>query len=192
MGFDPELHHRRSIRLKEYDYSQVGMYFVTICTSDKKCFLGDVVREKVELSTVGGIASKYWHEIPEHFMNINLDVFIVMPNHIHGIIFIAEQDRRGVIYNAPTPASNNYSAISPRRGTLSTVVRTYKSAVSRWCGQNGYTYFGWQRNYHEHIIRNEQDLEQIREYIVNNPLKWDLDDENPAAARTETTKGRYI
>ena len=198
MGFNPELHRRRSIRLKGYDYSEVGMYFVTICTSNKKCFLGDIVMEKVELSAIGGIASKYWLEIPEHFRNIKLDVFIMMPNHIHGIIFITDksggfdEERRGVINNAPALASNYYSTISPRKGTLSTAVRTYKSAVSRWCGQNGYKYFEWQRNYHEHVIRNEQDLEQIREYVVHNPLKWDMDEENPAVGKDKKTEGRYI
>ena len=188
MEYDPEKHHRRSIRLKDYDYSQVGAYFVTICTHDKKCLLGDVVDGVVELSPIGKTALKFWLEIPKHSENVRLDEFTVMPNHIHGIVTIQNigiqgdnaAPRRGVLLNAPNTSRNYYSQISPRKNTLSVVVRTYKSALTRWCRHNNYAYFRWQRNYYEHVIRDEEDLNQIREYIINNPLKWDLDKDNPA------------
>ena len=177
------VHHRKSVRLRGYDYSQVGGYFITICTFEKKCLLGFVKGDGVQLSQIGKIVSQFWYEIPTHFENVQLDAFVVMPNHIHGIIMIANQ-RRGVKFNAPTKARDYHSRISPGQGTIPVIVRTYKAAVSRWCNRNGYEPFRWQRNYYEHIVRGERDLAEIREYIVNNPLKWDLDNENPDYVRT--------
>jgi REP element-mobilizing transposase RayT len=177
--YDAERHHRVSVRLRDYDYSQAGAYFVTICTAYMACLFGNVIGWKVELSILGEMAFEYWAEIPNHFKTIQLDEFIVMPNHIHGMLVITDSCR-GVKFNAPTSKRGNYySRISPMQNTLSVVVRTYKSAVSRWCKQNGYRDFQWQRNYYEHIIRSEKDLTKVREYIVTNPVKWDLDCENP-------------
>ena len=170
---------RRSIRLKDYDYSQEGAYFVTICAYGKKCIFGDVIDYRVELSPIGQIVSKFWFEIPKHFGSVYLDEFVVMPSHIHGIVMITGK-RRGVKFNAPTRDDDYYSRISPRKDTLSVIVRTYKSAVSSWCRKNGCEDFHWQRNYYEHVIRSDDDLVQIREYIANNAVKWDLDNENPA------------
>ena len=103
MPYDPDKHHRRSIRLEEYDYSRAGAYFVTICTQDRKCFLGNVGNETVELSPIGKIAHEFWFEIPKHFQNVQLDAFVVMPNHIHGIIFI-DDDCRDTERRVPTTA----------------------------------------------------------------------------------------
>lgn len=155
MRYDPERHHRRSIRLKGYDYAQPGAYFVTICTRNKELFFED--------DGLRIIAERCWLAIPEHFPYVQLDAWIVMPNHVHGVLWIV---RRGVQLNAPT------KGISPRRGTLSVVVRTYKAVVTTQCRRDGYGYFGWQRNYYGHIVRD-------REYIFNNPLRWHLDRENP-------------
>ncbi len=176
-------HHRRSIRLKDYDYSQEGAYFVTICTHGKKCILGHIIRGRVELSPIGHSASEYWLQIPRHFEAVQLDEFVVMPNHMHGILMITQRRSRGVKFNAPTREDDYYSCISPRKETLAVIVRTYKSAVSRWCRQNGYGDFRWQRNYYEHVIRSDRDLKEIREYIANNPMRWDMDTENPEIQR---------
>ena len=162
MRYDPERHHRRSIRLRGYDYAQPGAYFVTICTRNKELFFED--------DGIRIIAERCWLAIPKHFPYVQLDAWVVMPNHVHGVLWIV---RRGVQLNAPT------RGISPRRGTLSVVVRTYKAAVTTQCRRDGYGYFGWQRNYYEHIVRNEEELNRIREYIFNNPLRWHLDRENP-------------
>jgi len=145
MKYNPDIHHRRSIRLKEYDYSQAGLYFITICTQNRECLFGDVKNGMVELSHIGKIAHNIWYEIPQHFGHVELDEFVLMPNHLHGII----------------------------------VIRFYKARTTRLVRDKGFNYFVWQRNYYEHIIRNEDELNKIREYIQNNLLKWHLDRENP-------------
>lgn len=178
---------RKLNRLKGYDYSQDGFYFVTICVQDRKCFFGDVKNGQMELSIVGKEAEKCWLEIPNHFPDAKLDEFVVMPNHLHGIIVIKcsinyqqTVNCRGVQLNAPTSKPDNYySRISPQKNTLSVIIRTYKAAVTRWCRNNGFEYFKWQRNYHDHIIRSEKELNAIRQYITDNPLNWQLDSENP-------------
>jgi len=189
MQFKPEIHHRRSIRLKNYDYSQTGAYFVTICTKEKECSFGEINKEQMKLSPTGRIANDCLIAIPKHFENAKVDTFVVMPNHVHFII-IMNHDRRGVACNARNvfasseeqgvacnaPTNNVYSNIAPKQNTFSVIIRSYKSAVTRMCNQNGNLFF-WQRNYYEHIIRNEIELEKIREYIVNNPLNW-AEDEN--------------
>ena len=143
--------------------------------------------QRMELSPIGEIAARYWWEIPNHFHRVELDEFVVMPNHLHGIIVIKcsinyqqTVNCRGVQLNAPTSKPDNYySRISPQKNTLSVIIRTYKAAVTRWCRNNGFEYFKWQRNYHDHIIRSEKELNAIRQYITDNPLNWQLDSENP-------------
>lgn len=177
MDSDDGLFHRKYLRLKGYDYSQPGGYFITICTHKKECLFGDVKEEKVVLSSTGQVASEFWLAIPRHFKNVELDEFVVMPNHVHGIIVLIDQCG-GVKFNAPTKDRDYYSRISPKQGAIPLIVRTYKSAVSTWCKQNRHENFEWQRNYYDHIVRDEKDLAQVREYIANNPMKWDLDAEN--------------
>ena len=174
MKLNPNLRHRRSIRLKDYDYSQRGAYFVTICVQNREYVLGEVVDEKIILTAIGEIIEKFWFEIPNHFYNVELDEFIVMPNHLHGIIVIYV----GVQNFEPLQGQRNqFQHIIPK--SLGSIIRTCKAAVTHWCNNNGHEYFRWQRNYYEHIIRNEDDLNQIREYISGNPLKWETDKENP-------------
>ncbi len=190
MNYDPLRHHRRSIRLKGYDYSQAGAYFVTIVTHDRECAFGEVVECEMRLNEIGQVASECWVAMPTHHSNIELDEFVVMPNHIHGIILIVADGhgdaRRGVQLNAPTDykptrnADNRMSVISPYRGTLSVVIRTFKAAVTTAAREINRQGFAWQRNYHEHIIRNDRDLERIRAYILNNPPNWHADAENPS------------
>ena len=177
MTYDPQKHHRRSIRLKEYDYSRFGAYFVTICTQDRKCFLGTVGNETVELSPMGKIVHEFWFEIPKHFQHVRLDVFVVMPNHVHGILLIG--DSEGGNTNADAERGGETPPL--RRVTLGQVVAYYKYQTSKMINRirNTAGMPVWQRNYYEHIIRNEKELNQCREYIINNPLKWVLDQENP-------------
>ena len=180
-----------STRLRRWDYANAGCYFVTICTRDREPFLGDVLGGEVRLSTIGEIAQNGWREIPGHCPSAGLDEFVVMPNHIHGIVVIddrdAEQHRdiaggRDVACNVSTPDQNT-SRISPRPGSLSAIIRSYKSAVTRQVRQSGRRDFAWQPRFYEHIIRNDKSLCKIRCYIRNNPLEWDKDRNNPVNSR---------
>jgi len=169
-------HHRRSIRLKEYDYSQAGGYFITICIQDSKHIFGRIRDGFVELSKIGKIANEFWFEIPKHFEDVELDEFVIMPNHLHGIICINDMDV-GVQNFEPLQKQSRFQHIITK--SIGSIIRAYKSSVTHWCRQNGYEGFRWQRNYWEHVIRNEEKLYKIRQYIQNNPLKWHLDRENP-------------
>ncbi|MDY6784894.1 MAG: transposase [Cyanobacteriota bacterium] len=201
---------RKSIRLPHWDYRNNSWYFVTICTRDRVCYFGDIVNYKMDLSPVGEIAQQCWANIPHHSQYTAIDTYIVMPNHIHGIIIIDRPDgdvtdnrdvtypngdvtdRRDVIYNVPTANYNNaptvnpiddfartMSKLSPKTGSLSVIIRTYKAAVTRWCKRNGYNDFAWQPRFYESIIRDSDSLEKIQNYIVNNPAKWQEDENNP-------------
>ncbi len=168
----------KSIRLKDYNYTSGGGYFITICTQNREKLFGDIIDEEMLLNDVGKITQKYLVEISSHFINIVIDEYIIMPNHIHSIIILQKTDSRsGVTCNASTK-KNKYSQISPKPGSLSAAIRSYKSAVTRWCNMNNHINFKWQRGYYDHVIRNEIELSHIREYIQNNPLKWHLDIEN--------------
>ena len=168
-------HHRKSLRLRDYDYSQGGGYFVTICTHHRKCVLSGLINGELILSLIGEKAKEFWQKIPKHFENVQLDVFVIMPNHIHGIIIIKDEENVGV--QNFEPLQNEFQHIIPK--SLGSIIRTYKSVLTSWCKNNGFANFKWQRNYYEHVIRNEKELKKIREYIQNNPLKWELDRENP-------------
>ncbi len=171
MAPDIEQRQRHSLRLEDYDYSQEGAYFVTICTHNKALLF--------EKKKIRAIAEQCWIEIPNHFPNVQLDEWIIMPNHLHGIVFIAL--RRGVQLNAPTIriTNNRFSTISPQRNKLAIIMRTYKAAVTTRCRRAGHLDFRWQRNYYEHVIRNEHDLNDIRQYTLDNPVKWNVDENNP-------------
>jgi len=169
-------HTRKSLRLKDYDYSQGGGYFVTICTHNRECVLGELINKELILSLIGDKAKEFWQEIPKHFKNVQLDVFAVMPNHIHGIIVIRDETNKNVGVQNFEPLQNKFQHIIPK--SLGSIIRTYKSVLTSWCKNNSFANFKWQRNYYEHVIRNEKELKRIREYIQNNPLKWELDREN--------------
>ena len=171
--YNPDLHHRRSIRLKDYDYSQAGAYFVTICTHDKECLFGDIVCGEMQLNTYGQVAQNEWIKTTDIRPNVKLDYYIVMPNHFHGILTINERIGRGVLQYAPT----NNILRSPSQ-TIGAIVRGFKSAVTKSINviRNTSGVPIWQRNYYEHIIRNETELNKIREYIINNPLNWESDE----------------
>ncbi len=177
--------HRRSIRLEQYDYSQSGAYFVTICTTNRLPYFDN--------TAIHTTASDCWLEIPSHFHSVHLDEWILMPNHLHGILVF--EDAEGVHLNAPTTATrssrNRFSSMSSHRNTLAVVVRTYKAAVTSMSRHLLHTEFAWQRNYHEHIIRNEDELNRIRQYILDNPLKWDSDELNPQSSHDARPVGAF-
>jgi putative transposase len=173
-----------STRLKGWDYSSAGWYFVTFCTRGKECFFGDVVDGEMRLSPVGEIACQCWIDIPKHSpSNVALDAFVVMPNHVHGIIVIQDsENRRDVACNVSTTIASDsaMAKISPRAGSLGAIVRSYKSAVTRWARSSGFPFFAWQERFHDEIVRDEPALDNIRKYIIDNPAMWNTDRENPA------------
>jgi REP element-mobilizing transposase RayT len=182
MRYDPEKHHRRSIRLKGYDYTQAGAYFVTICTKDRACLFGHVADGVMRLNQMGHIVRQCWLAIPDHVPHVLLDEFVVMPNHVHGIIVIMPTHDVGATHASPRPNHDTPTRPrGPQRQSLGSIVGSFKSAVTKRINELRGTPGApvWQRNYYEHIIRNDDDMARIRKYIVNNPLQWALDRENP-------------
>ena len=182
----PEKHQRRSIRLKHYDYSQCGAYFITICTQNHKYILGTISYEQMWLSPSGKIVLDAWGAIPIHFSNVILDSWVIMPNHLHGIVTLKE-NLAGTACCAPTekPDTNRQQRINkPLPRSLPTIIRSFKSAATKRMNELRKTpgQLFWQRNYYEHIIRDEAELNRIREYIQNNPITWHLDRENPESS----------
>jgi REP element-mobilizing transposase RayT len=175
MIHNPLIHYRQSIRLKEYNYSQPGEYFVTICTYEKKCVFGKIIEEKIILSPLGEIAKKCWEEIPEHFPNVRLDEYMIMPNHVHGIIVITK--RRDLINQIPTEI--NFPLMKNPKMTLGKIIRNYKARSTKYIHDSGYVDFQWQSLFYDRIVRGDKELNNIRNYITDNPLKWYLDEENP-------------
>lgn len=171
---------RKTTRIPEYDYTLPGCYFVTICVKDKACKLSRVIEDKVELSEEGKIVRWAWEELPKHFENIILDEFVIMPNHVHGVIWIQEKTSSVEVQHAE-PLLKRPNFKGPFPGSLGAIVRSFKSAATKHINYYHHTpgnHF-WQRNYYEHIIRNEEDLHNIRNYIQSNPLMWMDDEENP-------------
>ena len=167
MKYNPEIHNRRSIRLKEYDYSQEGYYYVTICTKNRECHFGQIVNGKMKLNDSGEIVQFCWHDLPNHYAFCKLDEFVIMPNHIHGIVVI---DRESFVVGAgfkPAPTM--------KRHGLFEIIRAFKTFSSRKINDlQQSSHFQWQRNYYEHIIRNEKELYWKRKYIIDNPIKWEF------------------
>lgn len=175
-----------SSRLQGWDYTDAGYYFVTICTSHHEPFFGQIRDGEMQLSSVGNIAYRCWVGIPDHFSHVQLDEFVIMPNHLHGIIIVVPEkatnnDLVETLHATSLPRSCDVkmSSISPRRGSLSVIVRSYKSSVSRWAHRNGHPDFSWQPRFYDHIIRNEASLGRIRRYIHDNLAKWQEDEYHP-------------
>ena len=164
----------KSIRIQGYDYSQPGTYFITICTSQKKMLFGEVTHGIIHLSKLGEIARQELEQISLKFSKIHLDVFVVMPNHIHILITISAN-------GTSIQTTNSEAFRHPVPGSIPTIVRAYKAAVTRQAAMRRDIYISevWQRNYYEHVVRTEREKEQIYAYIVSNPDQWDSDDENP-------------
>ena len=163
-----------SIRRPDWDYSSPGFYFVTICTYQKRWYFGIVKNAEVKLSRIGKCADKQWRETPSHYKNVELDEFIVMPSHLHGIIKITGPWE-------PKLSRNNVrktlSDVSPKSGSLSHVIRCYKGGVTYWCKERALT-FSWQDGFDDRIILGSKSLEAIRQYIRDNPRNWEKDSEN--------------
>ena|SRR5258708_4710815 len=193
MKYNPQVHHRRSIRLKGYDYSQAGAYFITICCHDRECRFGKIVGAsladaQMELNEFGTIAYNEWNKLTERFSNFEPDVFQIMPNHMHGIIVLNEPLVRATLAVAPGDKMNgdDLRAGASPAPTVGDIVGAYKSLVAndcldiykmKWAGVNPAPTMGklWQRSYYEHIISNEQSYQTICDYIINNPLNWNKD-----------------
>lgn len=180
MKYNPDVHHRRSIRLKDYDYSRNGACFVTLCTFDRGCYFD-------RFPQLRDIVDGQWQMIPERFSNVELDEYVIMPNHFHGII---------VIHNNRRDTPGGYP--DSTRVSLGDIVGAYKSlCVNAWLKViktediNTRGKF-WQDNYYEHIIRNAEEMDRIRQYIVNNPLKWELDRENPAQSEQQPQSEKWM
>jgi REP element-mobilizing transposase RayT len=161
------LHHRRSLRLKGYDYARPGAYFVTICAQDRTYLFGNVVDGQMRLNEFGRIVREAWDDLPNHYPNVEMDAFVIMPNHIHGIIVFVGAGLKPAPTN-PAPTKNH---------GLPEIVRALKTFSARRINQLRGTpgVPVWQRNYYEHIIRTEQALHAIRCYIVDNPMRWHRD-----------------
>lgn len=192
--YDPERHHRRSIRLKGYDYTRPGAYFVTICIDKHACLLGDICTETMRLNRYGDIVQGCWDKLPLNFPFAKLDTFVVMPNHIHGIVIITDRDCKGEAFSLPMKSyhdlvTENASPLQPmnqmphgtQSGSLGAIMQNFKSVSARKINKMNKTQGVslWQRNYYDHIIRNEKSLNIIRRYIKYNPLMWSYDMDNP-------------
>jgi putative transposase len=167
MKYNPDIHHRRSIRLRGYDYTSGGAYFVTANTHARECLFGQIAGGELDLNAYGQIALECWLDIPTHCPQADLDAFIVMPNHIHGIVVLVDDAARSSL----TPVQERFG--KPVAGSLPTIVRLYKAAVTRRVNElrDALGMPIWQRNYYEHIIRDDESLNRIRAYIVSNPLR---------------------
>jgi len=163
--------HRKSNRLKTYDYSQNGIYFVTICTKDKKCYFGKIVNNEIVLNDFGKIIKKQWLWLQDQYDYVYLDEFIIMPNHFHGILEIRSDRSRPVT----TVNAQAHQKIKP----LSQLIGAFKTRSSKYIHKQGLDDFQWQRSFYDHIIRKEESLNKIREYIMINPQEWNKDKNNP-------------
>jgi putative transposase len=202
MPDQPQIYHRRSIRLKGYDYTQPGAYFVTLVTQEREFLFGKIDCGEMQLSSIGLVAQTEWLRLTRRFQHVELDEFVVMPNHVHGIVVIIDRGRGTGISD-----EEEVTAVHPRAptierfgmpvpGSIPTILRSYKSLVTQraqWISRGtGMIPLGlnppidprapttvWQRNYYEHVIRDEAEWDRIREYIRENPRRWSEDRENP-------------
>lgn len=197
MPYDPQKHHRRSIRLKGYDYTQAGAYFVTLCIRNRDCLLGEIIQGIMHLSPFGRIVEKEWYRTATVRRNVELDAFVIMPNHIHGIIILTDTNRN------PLRATRRYLPVcspdfiervvptagimdkpllkGPLSGSLGAMVGQFKSLSAKRINRLRQTpgVPVWQRDFYDHIIHRSASLHAIQRYIVENPLHWRDDTENP-------------
>jgi REP element-mobilizing transposase RayT len=180
-----------SARLSSWDYSSNGAYFITICTKNREHYFGEIIDTKMKLSQIGVFANTCWINVPNHFPHFHLDEFIVMPNHIHGIVMIENpyidnnsiprmietkhallQHKTDIHEIGERPKHHRYQ--NQGKNTISSMVGSFKSAISKYSNENK-IHFGWQTRFHDHIIRDVDEFYTIRNYIINNPLKWNDD-----------------
>ena len=175
------IHDRQSIRLRGYDYYNPGLYFVTLVSHQHMNIFGAIRHEIMNLNQIGKIVKNTWHEITNHFPYVTINACVIMPNHIHGILQIKSVGARKKVSRQRRQASPLHSS-SPKeiRQPLGMIVGTFKSAASKHIHRAGYLTGKtiWQRNYYEHIIRDDEDYQRVIEYIEMNPINWELDNEN--------------
>ena len=189
MNANRPTHRRRSIRLQDFDYAQTGAYFVTICTRERACLFGEVVGGDMRLNDDGKAVEACWLAIPTHFPSVHLDAIVVMPNHVHGIVVIADKVVGAKNFSPlrDKTATTRNPLRSPSK-TIGSIVRGFKIGVTKRFRGNGNPDQVWQRNYYEHVIRNEMSLSRIRQYIHENPMRWDFDRDNPASTTPESER----
>jgi len=188
---------RSSLRLKGFDYSGPSAYFVTICTENRVCYLGNVVDGITISYPIGDVIREIWQEIPRKFQGVDIDAFIIMPNHVHGIV-IVNKECMDLVHNVPinnfvknkkvglmnqTPTKNhnktkNWILMQNSNQTVGKIIRYFKAKTAKTIHDRFFPSFQWQRNYYEHVVRSPKELNSVREYIINNPIKWALDREN--------------
>ena len=191
--------HRRSIRLQNYDYKRSGAYFVTMVTQNRACLFGDVVNGRLQLNDAGQMIQAIWDQLPQHYPSVETDAFVIMPNHVHGIIALVGMGACADIQsggqpqgvaptNDPRPKHDAVHVLS-----LADIVHRFKTLTTKryvdGVKQFDWSRFEsrlWQRNYYEHVIRNEESLHRIRQYIGDNPARWEFDRENPLAMQPES------
>jgi putative transposase len=199
MASETAAHRCRSLRLKGYDYAQAGAYFVTICTQGRTCLFGEVVDDTMHLNDAGEMLTALWTGIPARIANVEVDAFVVIPNHLHGIIVLPDRDEIGDVVDhvgAPLVGAHGRATTTKKKTTIGVaptigdVVGAFKSLATveyiRGVKSAAWPAFRtrlWQRNYYEHVIRNEEGLNRVRRYIDENPARWVFDDENPEKAR---------
>jgi REP element-mobilizing transposase RayT len=198
MTYNPDIHHRRSIRLKGYDYSQEGWYFVTICVHNREWLFGDIINGKIILNDAGKMVETEWLNLKTRFLNIELGEFVVMPNHFHGILEITATTNGATTRVAPTDEYDNavvgatlvvaqYETVAQyeinRKKTIGNIIDAYKSITTvqyirgvKTLDWQPFNQKLWQRNYYEHIIRDSQSHQKISDYIDNNPMNWENDE----------------
>lgn len=161
-----------STRLKNWDYGGYGWYFVTICTKDRECCFGEVLEDDIHLSSVGNIVAEEWLKTGELRPAIHLDDWIVMPNHVHAIIMIDGDEEKTLI-------PNDKEIVHWKPGCLGAIINQFKGACTKRIHNIGYTDFSWQERFHDHLIRDQRSLDQIRGYVYNNPANWLQDRNHP-------------
>jgi REP element-mobilizing transposase RayT len=199
MKYNPDKHHRGSLRLRGYDYARDGAYFITVCAQERQCLFGEVVDGKIRLNASGRMVQAVWEELSIHYPGAKGDRFVVMPNHFHGIIVLVGAGPSAcpvaglppVNTEPHRPDDGQPRGVAPTM-SLPDVVHRFKTLTTKRYAdgvkQLGWIPFPsrlWQRNYYEHIVRDEESLNRIRQYILDNPARWPFDQENPMATAPE-------
>ena len=178
---------RSSLRLKGYDYSYPGAYFVTICTDQRICYFGNIVDGIMISFPIIDVVREIWLDIPKIFPCVDLDAFIIMPNHIHGIVIIRKE-----LMNQISSEGKSWISMKNYNHTLGKIICYFKAKSARIIHDSGFPRFDWQRNYFEHVVRSPRELNTIREYIINNPIRWTLDRENRLSENFNLDLDKYF
>ncbi len=168
--------YKKQLRMPGYDYKTPGYYFITLCVHNRTCLFGEVLNHEIHLNAAGNMIKRIWDEIPCKYTNWSVDSLVVMPNHIHAVVVLSPSP----LINAPSLDDNTVLSLSELMRSIKTYTMTCYSNGVRNDGWLKYEQHLWQRSYYEHMVRNDKSLEKIREYIMNNPAQWELDDYNPA------------